>query len=332
MTRNRDDLPAFGSPTRPTSERTLSSSRISRSSPGRPRSLKAGACLVEVAKDPLPLPPSPPRAATKEAPGSERSARRPSPSKIWVPMGTSRTVSWPFSPARLLPEPWRPRSALMSWRRAYGSSVWRSSVARRMMEPPSPPRPPSGPPRGLYFSRLKETLPSPPRPPRTAKRASSTNCKGATYPRFWRSSGRGLLENGLLYHAHGAFAPATAEVHPAVHLGEERVVGALADVLARTYLGAPLADDDASGGDVRAAVGLYAEAPAFRIATVAGGPAALLMSHCQPPEPSPGSAPGGARSSSCCPSSACTCIRGSCRHVGARRSPPARFSRPCRSP
>ena len=31
----------------------------------------------------------------------------------------------------------------------------------RITSPPSPPRPPSGPPRGLYFSRLNETLPSP---------------------------------------------------------------------------------------------------------------------------------------------------------------------------
>src|ERR671917_1447867 len=285
MTRNRDDLPALGSPTRPTPERTLSSSRISRSSPGRPRSLKAGACLVEVAKDPLPLPPSPPWAATKEAPGSERSARRPSPSKIWVPMGTSRTVSWPFSPARLLPEPWRPRSALMSWRRAYGSSVWRSSVARRMMEPPSPPRPPSGPPRGLYFSRLKETLPSPPRPPRTAKRASSTNCKGATYPRFWRSSGRGLLENGLLDHAHQALAAGAPEIDAAVHLGEEGVVRALAHVLPGADLRAPLAHDDAAGGDRLAAVGLHAAAPSRGGAAVWGGPPALFMSPPIPPEP-----------------------------------------------
>src|ERR671912_43946 len=123
-----------------------------------------------------------------------------------------------------------------------------------MTDPPSPPRPPSGPPRGLYFSRLKETLPSPPRPPRTTKLASSTNCKGVRDPRNGRWSGRGLLQNGLLDHADDALAAGAAEVDPAVYLGEEGVVGALAHVLPGVYLRAALAHDDAARGDHLAAV------------------------------------------------------------------------------
>src|SRR5215210_5374426 len=332
MTRSRDDLPAFGRPTSPTSERTLSSSKTSRSSPGSPRSLKAGACRVEVAKEPFPRPPSPPPATTKEAPGSERSASRPFSSKTWVPTGTSRCVSPPRSPARLLPEPCLPRSAFMTWRRAYGSRVVRSSVAWRITDPPSPPRPPSGPPRGLYFSRLKETLPSPPRPARTTKLASSTNCKGAKDPRKGRWSGRGLLENRLLDHAHHALAPGAVEVDPARDPGEEGVVGAFAHVLPRVHLRAALAHDDAPCGDHLAPVCLYSESPARRVAAVTRGASALLMSHQIPPVPSPGSTPACARSSSCSPSSACTCRRGSCLPADGPGSRPWPSSRRGRTP
>src|SRR5215207_9156564 len=169
----------------------------------------------------------------------------------------------------------------------------------RITAPPSPPRPPSGPPRGLYFSRLKETLPSPPRPARTMKLASSTNCKGAKDPRNGRWSGRGLLQNGLLEYADDALAARAAEVDPAVYLGEEGVVGALAHVLPGVHLRTALAHDDAPCGDRLATVRLYPEPPALRVAAVARGASALLMSHQIPPVPSPGSALACARSSSC---------------------------------
>src|SRR3712207_6102252 len=153
-----------------------------------------------------------------------------------------------------------------------------------MTEPPSPPRPPSGPPRGLYFSRLKETLPSPPRPPRTTKRASSMNCNGARDPRYERS-GRGLFKQGLLQHAHHAPATAAAEAYLAADLREEGIIRALADVRAGVHLRPPLADDDAAGTHPLAAVGLDAEPLALRVAAVARRTAALFMSHQIPPKP-----------------------------------------------
>src|SRR5919202_3848134 len=100
-----------------------------------------------------------------------------------------------------------------------------------MTEPPSPPRPPSGPPRGLYFSRLKETLPSPPLPARTTNWASSTNCNGARDPQSQRS-GLSLqrIFDRYLDDVRNALAARLREAHPARDLGEKRIVGTFADV------------------------------------------------------------------------------------------------------
>src|SRR6476620_2665187 len=57
------------------------------------------------------------------------------------------------------------------------------------------------------------------------------------------------------------------ELHDAVDEGEDRVVAAEADVLARVILGAILADDDVARDDLLAAVLLDAEE--FRIAVAA---------------------------------------------------------------
>ena len=61
-----DDLPALGSPTRPMSARSLSESVSQSSSPSRPFSANLGAWRVELLKQTLPRPPSPPR-ATQQA-------------------------------------------------------------------------------------------------------------------------------------------------------------------------------------------------------------------------------------------------------------------------
>ena len=53
-----DDLPAFGSPTRPASASSFSRSSIQPDSPGRPRSANRGVWRVEFAKRLLPWPPS----------------------------------------------------------------------------------------------------------------------------------------------------------------------------------------------------------------------------------------------------------------------------------
>ena len=72
---------------------------------------------------------------------------------------------------------------------------------------------------------------------------------------------------------------ALAELHLAVHQGEQRVVPAAADVAARVELGAPLADDDGAGRDGRPVEHLDAEALRVGVPPVAGRAAALGLGH-----------------------------------------------------
>ena len=60
------------------------------------------------------------------------------------------------------------------------------------------------------------------------------------------------------------------ELHLAVLEGEEREVAAAADVGARVDLGAALADDDRTGLEKLAVIGLDAEKLRIRVAAVAG--------------------------------------------------------------
>src|SRR5437588_6694990 len=64
-------------------------------------------------------------------------------------------------------------------------------------------------------------------------------------------------------------ALAVTEAHNAVGGGEQRVVAALADVLARVALRAALTDDDGAGADAGPAVDLHTEALRIRVAPVA---------------------------------------------------------------
>ena len=68
-----DDLPALGSPTRPMSASSLSDSVSQSSSPSRPFSANLGAWRVELLKQTLPRPPSPPRATSRRWPSRTRS-------------------------------------------------------------------------------------------------------------------------------------------------------------------------------------------------------------------------------------------------------------------
>src|SRR5690606_35909416 len=74
-------------------------------------------------------------------------------------------------------------------------------------------------------------------------------------------------------------AAAAAELDGAVDEAEQRVVLALADVLAGVELRAALTDEDGSGGDLGAAEHLHAEALRVRVATVAGGTATFGLGH-----------------------------------------------------
>ena len=69
------------------------------------------------------------------------------------------------------------------------------------------------------------------------------------------------------------------EFHRALNQGEQGMVAAQADVVARMPLGAALTHDDVAGQDVLAAELLYAEALGFRVATVARRTTGFLVSH-----------------------------------------------------
>src|SRR3954469_7985977 len=90
--------------------------------------------------------------------------------------------------------------------------------------------------------------------------------------------GRVLLGGGRLDRDHAT--PATlAELHDPRALGEDRVVLADADADAGVELGAALAHDDLAAADGLAGEHLDAEALGVRVAAVAAGAEALLMSH-----------------------------------------------------
>src|ERR1035438_6199932 len=82
---------------------------------------------------------------------------------------------WPSAPVRLLPSPWRPRSALCSGLKRYLRRVFSCGSATSTTSPPRPPSPPLGPPCGTYFSRRKAMQPLPPSPAFTRILTSSIN-------------------------------------------------------------------------------------------------------------------------------------------------------------
>src|SRR6185437_14465231 len=72
---------------------------------------------------------------------------------------------------------------------------------------------------------------------------------------------------------------AAGELHLAIHQGKDRVVAAEADIGAGVPFGAALADEDVASEHGFAAELFDAEAPAFRVAPVAGLAAGFLV--CQ---------------------------------------------------
>ena len=76
---------------------------------------------------------------------------------------------------------------------------------------------------------------------------------------------------------------AVGKLDTAGDLGEERVVGADADVDARLDAGAALAHDDGAAGYELAAKGLHAQPLCIGIASVCGAASTLLMCHCRIP-------------------------------------------------
>ena len=178
-------MPAFGSPTSPTSAIRRSSRRTQRSSPGSPFWACFGAWWVAVLKWVLPSPPRPPRATITCWPAATRSARSSSvaSSRTAVPGGTPTTRSWPAAPWRRARSPRPPCVALKWWRYWKSRRVVSPGSTARYTEPPRPPSPPSGPPRGTCASRRKVAAPSPPSPARALILTRSRNI-AAIVPRL----------------------------------------------------------------------------------------------------------------------------------------------------
>ena len=151
LTRERRvDLPTLGNPTSPTSAMTFSSSCTHSSPPACPGWAYLGTCMVEVAKCILPSPPLPPFRITSRVFSPDISAITfpVSKSLITVPSGTLITRSAPSAPWQRRLPPGCPSFAtyLRTWRKSdrvfFPLSTW------KIISPPLPPSPPSGPPLG----------------------------------------------------------------------------------------------------------------------------------------------------------------------------------------
>src|SRR5438270_4389514 len=278
----RVDLPAFGSPTSPTSAISLSSSSIRRCWPGSPISPIRGAWRTEVAKRAFPRPPRPARATTNRSPSMARSAstRSSSASRTTVPTGTVSTRSAPSRPDFSAPAPALPLSARKRRRSRKALRVLAWTSATRTTSPPRPPSPPSGPPLGMKRSRRKLTAPRPPSPAATSRTTSSRNRS----VRGRRGLGVHLdaadAEHRQLEHVDpGAIAPGLVECHRPRAQRVEGVIAADADVLAGEDAGAALADDDGPGEHHLAGVALEAEPAPGAVAPVARAATALLVGH-----------------------------------------------------
>ena len=111
-TDSRVDLPAFGTPTMPTSAISFNSSRIQRSSPGSPFWAIRGACTVGDLKDQLPRPPRPLRDEHTLVGVNEVGQDQVGLSfEATVPTGTWISRSSPPAPVWFLPRPWSPEGA-----------------------------------------------------------------------------------------------------------------------------------------------------------------------------------------------------------------------------
>src|SRR5215204_1731140 len=197
-----------------------------------------------------------------------------------VPTGTPSAMSAPLRPVRLEPSPWPPRPASNSFWNLKLRRVLRLACAVTYTEPPAPPSPPLGPPRGTNFSRRKLMAPRPPCPAATWISTSSTNIilratASPGTPSHRRSRGQRprstpvggpsarsaaetqdpgdvrRLRGWLLDRVDADDAAAGAvvlELHPSSDLRKQRVVLAEADVQARPETAAALPHEDRPAG------------------------------------------------------------------------------------
>src|SRR5699024_904062 len=176
----------------------------------------------------------------------------------------------------------------------------------RITSPPRPPLAPSGPPRGLNFSRCTETQPCPPFPALTCRVTSSTksgmvlpvghgpltggsvkrvspgdNAKGGPVfpgpPTKTTTLVRGRL--GHRNDVHCLSAAEVAERDLTADQREQRVVTTTAHVGARVEPCAALTNQDLAGVHALTTETLHAEALGIRVTTVPAGRSALLACH-----------------------------------------------------
>ena len=173
-----DDLPALGSPTRPTSASSLRCSSTRPSSPGRPFSASRGVCRTDDLKRRV--------AAAARAAARDRDLLA-GPHEV---VAAYRPSARPACPGAPRPRAGRRRrrgaASRTRVRRARRGSAPRrrndcrsrsESSQRSTTSPPRPPSPPSGPPLGTCASRRNDSEPLPPAPARTSSWARSVNTR-----------------------------------------------------------------------------------------------------------------------------------------------------------
>src|SRR4029453_2856687 len=181
-------------------------------------------------------------------------------------------MSAPLRPVRFEPSPWPPRPAENSFWNLKLRRVLRFDCAVTYTDPPEPPSPPLGPPRGTNFSRRKLMAPRPPWPAATWISTSSTNMfrTAGAYPMLLRLFNR--------VHADNASTRTVIfELHASADLGKQRVVFAEADVQPGLEAAAALPDEDRTTGHDVAVETLHAEPLGIAVAPVARGALSLFL-------------------------------------------------------
>src|SRR6185295_11324607 len=137
-------------------------------------------------------------------------------------------------------------------------------LATMYTEPPWPPSPPLGPPRGTNFSRRNARHPRPPCPAATWMSTSSTNIGNRV---------TGLPDRlGLLGRKDAddaALGAVIFESHPARDLGVDRIVFAASNIQAGAEAAAALAHDDGAAAHEVAVVRFDAQPLRVGVAAVA---------------------------------------------------------------
>ena len=90
-----------------------------------------------------------------------------------MPLGISIIRSSAAAPDLFFPEPGLPFLAINTFLFWKSIKVFLFLLTRKIISPPFPPSPPSGPPNGMYFSLRKLDAPAPPFPALTSRKASS---------------------------------------------------------------------------------------------------------------------------------------------------------------